>query len=639
MDGVQVIPDHNAIRGKQEPIHVEPRVMDVLVVLLESTGNVKSRAEILDAVWGVSQGADESLTRAISVIRKAFRDAGLDREVIETVPKRGYLCAANVQSRNVSKSVPQSPARRLVFASGILAVLVATVLLWPGTDEQAPDVNAADAPSIAVLPFEVFSASADDNWLGPALTEELLNQLAQVPGLQVAGRVSSSAMAKQDLTAPQIGEALGVSHVVEGSLRRYEGQWLLTAQLLRAEDGYHHWSKTYETSADDLRSLERELLVDISRTLQVRLGVGVGQERGSGSGADPVAYEYYLRGLSQWINRRGNAERFGALAAYERATVIDPDFVDAWAAIGVVGAHSAGSPLAADREAFVKRTEKAFATALSLDPENLQAHQGLAVWHSSQRIDLNKARTHLQAAMAAAPNALDTHYAAFFHYSLMGDVDQAIDHIDKAVGLDPLNRTMQRVRADYLVLVDRPIEAFAFYNECHAQNCLGEGFVVFATASAMYSEMPGEAARWLPIYEDFNRALAKVPAAEKPRVVEIFPALFATAFGQPDDKEKREAAEALLREERITGSIGVWGPLLAHYLDRELMLSLVEQAYVDGNLFSVSYALSPIYGANPWPRWMLEHERYHAIWSDPEMAELARKLRENNMTAALPTTP
>ncbi len=293
---------------------------------------------------------------------------------------------------------------------------------------------------MAVLPFEALSRDDSDAYFGKGIAEELLNSLARFPDLSVVARTSAFALDDAELGAVTVGERLGVAHIVRGSVRRAGERIRVTVQLVRTADGVSLWSNTYESNATDLFAIEDEIVREIARTMQVRLGVGAGAVRSSDAGVAPSAYEQYLQGLALWGDRmRRDDTRARALAAFERAVAFDPDFADAWAGIGIVGAFSAGSPLSRDRTAFKRRTANAFATALRLDENNALAHAGLAFWHVSQSIDIEAARHHLDRAMALAPNAAQTHYAAAAVHRALGDADRALAAYDRAIALDPLN--------------------------------------------------------------------------------------------------------------------------------------------------------------------------------------------------------
>ena len=187
---------------------------------------------------------------------------------------------------------------------------------------------------------------------------------------KVAARTSAFSFEGKDVDIQDIAAQLGVAHVLEGSVRRSGDRLRITAQLIRASDGFHVWSNTYEKQAADIFAIEDEIVRDISRTLEVRLGVGSGAGRAGGDGVNRRAYDEYLRGLTLWGDRdRAGSNRPDALKAFQNAAGFDPNFADAWAAIGVAGAYSFPFQFGVTHDELSEFTESAFQKAIELDPD------------------------------------------------------------------------------------------------------------------------------------------------------------------------------------------------------------------------------------------------------------------------------
>ncbi|MEL6364534.1 MAG: winged helix-turn-helix domain-containing protein [Pseudomonadota bacterium] len=659
---VEIAPDRNLLTGSGGEEALEPRVMDVLCALAEADGAVCAREALIDAVWGVQYGADESLTRAISLIRKSMRAAGEVRPVVETIPKRGYRLALPVEAASDAPGLespqpvalqPDSPAQRTVaagrrvfdrrtLAAGLAALMAVAVLslafsLRGDGDPSRTQLDAAAPKSVAVLPFTALSEDESDAYFGKGLAEELLNALGRFPDLHVAARTSAFSFDGSADDAAQAAERLGVAYTVTGSVRRLDERVRATARLQRMEDGAVLWTETYETDEQGLFTIEDDIVREVAAALQARLGVGASAGRASGDGIDPIAYEQYLEGLALWGDRmRKDDTRARALAAFERAVAFDPDFADAWAAIGVVGAYSAGSPLARDRKAFRARAEASFLRALEIDGTNARAHAGLAICYVSQRIDVGAARAHLASALDLAPNAAQTHVASAWFHRTLGDADAAMAALDRAIALDPLNMVLRRVRAEFQVSTGDADEAFVFLDACRRAHCLGEGFIAYAAAAAVFSGDPDRMRDWAPAIAAFEKRLVSIPDARKPHVARINPAFFSIRLDRPDKNEQIKRIRRIFEGEQITDTIGMWGPTLADILPDEQILDLLHLAYERGDLFSTTFAETPLYGVNPYPDWVLEHPRYHALWERPGMGELAAALRGNGVDAGLP---
>ena len=534
----------------------------------------------------------------------------------------------------------RKPVRVLAVAAAaaLIAVFAGYFLIRGGPEESTPEAAAVTASekSIAVLPFVALSDDASDDYFGKGVAEELLNALARFPELKVAARTSAFSFEGKDTDIRDIARQLGVAHVLEGSVRRSGDQIRVTAQLIRASDGFHLWSNTYEKQTADIFAIEDEIVRDIARTLEIRLGVGGGTGRASGEGVDAQAYEEYLKGLTLWGERdRAPDNRLNALKAFQNATGFDPEFADAWAALGFAGAFSAGSPLGIDAEEMYQMTTEAFDRALDLDPNNAVAHSGLVYLRATQDIDIQSARAHLDRALTLAPNRADSHYAAALYWRMVGDAEQTVTAYNRAVALDPLNMTMQRLRAQFLVQVGRVDEAFEFFDACRASECLKGGFPVYAISSAIQSRDNKRMAEWLPVFESFEAMLKKAPPP-RPPAEKVFPAYVSVALDRPDKQTQIENMKKLFEETVVTDAPGMWAPILSEALSAEVIIENLHQAYDRRSLFATPSSFSPYYGVNPYPEEILRHPRYHELWARPGMAELAAARRANGWEDGLP---
>ena len=237
-----VEPDQNCISDGADRHRLEPKVMEVLCALADRPGEVISRQELIDQVWGVEHGADESLTRAISLLRSVLNTDKDLHSVIETIPKRGYRLAAEIAEVTEEAAAPQAPAmtaaaeepappfvrepwRRAAEISPVryvsALVVLAFIMLWTGVMIGRSSSSAVAVPekSIAVLPFENLSGNTEQDYFSRGLSEEIRTLLTQLDELKVAGRAPPSIGAGEGLDAQAIGKKLRVSHVLTGSIR------------------------------------------------------------------------------------------------------------------------------------------------------------------------------------------------------------------------------------------------------------------------------------------------------------------------------------------------------------------------------------------------------------------------------------
>lgn len=246
------------------------------------------------------------------------------------------------QAVSAEDSVTASTGKQLglviIGALGLVIVLIIGGRFLPSAGPSSTTIAATSQQSvldksIAVLPFADFSVDGDYEWFSDGITEEILNSLARTPDLRVASRTSSFAFKGSDQEITSIAETLGVAHILEGSVRRTEDRLRVTAQLIRASDGFHLWSRNFDNNNTDAIAIQEEIAIEIARTLETALDPDALAEMAD-VGTDSIpAYEAYLEGLA--LNRR--AQQTGAISstqdqpyeAYERAREIDPTFARA----------------------------------------------------------------------------------------------------------------------------------------------------------------------------------------------------------------------------------------------------------------------------------------------------------------------
>ena len=248
-----------------------------------------------------------------------------------------------------SESITHDTGRKLDFI--IIAVLVLALVYFaydkyvidPAQEEtlatastQAEEISETDTPemSIAVLPFVNMSSDPEQEFFSDGISEELLNMLAQFPGLRVAARTSSFQFKGMNQDIAKIADTLHVAHILEGSVRKSGNRLRITAQLIKADDGFHLWSHSYDRELDDIFAVQNEIARAISDALKVKLTLdtasGTAQRPAVIPAANTQAYEAYLRGR-RLIHRRGRESLEDAVRHLERALRLDERFAPAHA--------------------------------------------------------------------------------------------------------------------------------------------------------------------------------------------------------------------------------------------------------------------------------------------------------------------
>lgn len=282
-----------------EPRHVGQKAFRLLCALMERPEKLWTKDELIEVVWDGRSVTDAVLTTAMKELRKALDEPARNPKFIETVHGRGYRFLLQVKTIPAVHSAPveensetekiltdvaldaaaKTTPRFVYFTLGGIAILAAISLFVIFGRSQPDKVSVAanemgepqNKTSIAVLPFITLSSGDDDVFFADGLTEEILNSLAAVPDLLVTSRTSSYSFKEKNVPIPEIGDALGVTHLVEGSVRRAGGRARITAQLVRASDGFQLWSETYDRALDDDFEVQTDIAKSVARAFQIYL--------------------------------------------------------------------------------------------------------------------------------------------------------------------------------------------------------------------------------------------------------------------------------------------------------------------------------------------------------------------------------
>ncbi len=292
----------------------------------------------------------------------------------------------------------------------------------------------ANPTSIAVLPFVNMSSDKEQDYFSDGLSEELLNQLAQIPQLRVIARTSSFSFKGKEIAVAQIAKALDVDHVLEGSVRKSGDTLRITAQLIRTSDSSHLWSQTYDRKLTDIFKVQDEIAGAVVTALKLKL-LPAQQIDSTQRPASTDAYNQYLLG-NQYNNGGAPEDWRRAEAAYRQAIVLDPDYAAAYA--GLAAAQYSLADLTSDPAA--KRQALATADrAIAMAPGLSQGYAARGVTRLSFFRDWAGAQADFDKALALNPG--DSSIQASYWRLLMalGRVPEAIDTARKATELDPLS--------------------------------------------------------------------------------------------------------------------------------------------------------------------------------------------------------
>jgi TolB-like protein/tetratricopeptide (TPR) repeat protein len=306
----------------------------------------------------------------------------------------------------------------------------------PVSGVPAATEPAVEQQSVAVLPFENMSDAAGSEYFSDGLAEEILNALAQIPGLRVPSRTSSFSFRGKQSDLQEVAGALRVAHVLEGSVRRDGQRIRVTAQLIDARTDSHLWSKTWDRQLEDVFTVQQEIAQEIAGSLKVQFAGG-GGPRGVGT-QDVEAYEHYLQGRHLW-RQRGEGPLRESIEQFEAAIRLDPGFARAHSALAashvvLVSYTSADVPL----ESLLNAAQTHAQRALSLDPSLAEAHAVLAsVLEERWQWQAADAENRRAIALDPSDSTAQQWYSEFL--GRMGRVRDAEAPIERALALDPLS--------------------------------------------------------------------------------------------------------------------------------------------------------------------------------------------------------
>lgn len=371
---------------------------------------------------------------------------------------------------NVATSVTASTGRKLDFVIIAALVVALAYFVWErqSVDETSvpiaastvdastvePEKQAASdtvklvkSRSIAVLPFVNMSADKSHEWFSDGLTEEILNSLARTPDLLVAARTSSFAYKSSTKDVPTIAAELGVDNILEGSVRRDETRLRVTAQLIRAADGFHLWSETFDRDIDDMIAIQENVAIEIAKALETAMDPeALAAMVSSGTHSIP-AYEAYLKGLAFGVSSVSTGDTYeyiGARDAFEKAIELDPEFASAYWQLAQFWGELLGSAnisygvIEMPADEMLSRFDDAVAKAIEheRDPVSKLKYRSLGAAVNSRLSQALRLNTDY---LAQRPNDHDAQFMRLNLLQQLGMVDQIAPTIEEYVERDGYN--------------------------------------------------------------------------------------------------------------------------------------------------------------------------------------------------------
>ena len=501
-------------------------------------------------------------------------------------------------------SITLQTARKLDRVTIVLLLIVVGIVITdrfiPESGEMSADSQKADViqpepnnliankpaepadgrQSVAVIPFVNMSDDETNEYFSDGISEELLNVLVRIKSLRVPSRTSSFTFKGSDQNLVDIGQALNVDHVLEGSVRKAGNRIRVTAQLIEVASDTHLWSETYTRELDDIFAVQDEIAQAIVEALKLTLTVADNQNLNAHSTTNVDAYNKYLLGRHLW-NQRTSESLLAAAKALREAVEIDPEYDQAWAALAdtyvLIPEYRAGSI-----KENIPLARQAVAKALAINPDSARALTTSGYYKSAYDYDWQGANSDYERAIRLEPGYATAHQWYGETLCYQGRLEEALYQLELAKTANPLSVVVRHVSGYFLFWSGRLDEA-----EVHYMDALALGgqplrwtihnLDILNTFRGDYDEARRRA-RQLAEMENFDPAadLARIDAIENPAL--------------------KERALELLRQRQDLGN-GVFGKALQYALLEEYELSLedLEKGFATGDPFAAQMNYMKIY--------------------------------------------
>jgi TolB-like protein/DNA-binding winged helix-turn-helix (wHTH) protein/Tfp pilus assembly protein PilF len=447
---------------------------DVLLLLVQNAGNIVSKQELMNTVWGDRFVEEANLTQTIFMIRKALNETAEERYIL-TLQGQGYqfLYPVNDAPGTDKPSPLSSPLEvseihtppqpqswqawklPLVGSAALVLILIAAFILWQG-HARRPIAEPQGRIMLAVLPFDNFTGDERQEYFSDGLTEEMISQIENLDPahLGVIARTSIMHYKRSPASIPQIGKELNVQYVIEGSVRRDSERVRISAQLIQVKDQTHLWAREYDRDLGHLLELQDEIAREVANEIEFSLSGrrpinAVRPEAAPPSGTQSYeAYDLYLKGRYFWNKRTGDG--FSQAAEYfQKAIDKDPKYGRAYA--GLADTFSLMSTwFVGDQNELMPKARTAALRALQLDESLPEAHASLALIKESYEFDWAESEKEFRRAIQLDPQYATAHqwYAEFL--SWQGRFPEAFAESEEARRLDPLSPIMATDHAETL---------------------------------------------------------------------------------------------------------------------------------------------------------------------------------------------
>lgn len=445
IDGWQVSAPEGVLSRGEKIVHLEPRVMEVLVYFASRPGEVITREMLENDVWHGALVGYDAVTATVIKLRKALQDDAKHPHIITTIPKKGYKLIAPITFPEVEKNeaahpeytISELPGTRHVSVIVILGLLFLAGVVWLSTSYlSSSDTSTMKKPSLVVLPFVNLSDDPNQEYFSDGFTEDLIMDLSSISNLVIFSRTTAFVYKNRTIDIAEVAEDLGARFVIEGSVRKVDDKVRITARLIDTRTNHSIWAERYDRAFKDIFAVQDEVIHKIVNALAIELTLAEKERLGRTETNNLAAYEMFLRGQQYFRLRTKEANEL-AREAYQRAIEFDPGYARAYGALAIVLTHDYRRGWAEiSLEEARARTLELAQKAVALDQSSPHVYWSLGYVYLFRK-QFKEAATEVEHAIALSPNYADGYGLLAFISNWQGNAEQAIYYIEKAITLNP----------------------------------------------------------------------------------------------------------------------------------------------------------------------------------------------------------
>jgi len=456
----RLIPSERQLWRDKAAVSLKPKVFDLLVVLVENSGRLIEKEELMKRIWPDSFVEEANLSVTVSALRRALGEGPEDNRFVETVPRHGYRFVANVKGSSEysedqpkptkDEAVASSPSiasprplfSRRVWAAALVVLLIGVSIIGLNRlrEKIGSNTTAAGVQSLAVLPLENATGDASQDYFASGITDALIAGISKVQVLRVMSRQAVMKYKNSGKSPAEIGRELHLDAVIAGSVTRSGDRVQVLLRMIDGPTGRNLWSSSYDRDMRDVLKLQSDVTRDVADEVGLKI---VTQQQDPDASLNVEAYDDYLRGKF-YLYRQTREDNEVAIADLEKAVTKDPNFAAAHAALAQ--AYTWKLFLFVPNEKQLE--EKAFVAvekALTLDPNSAVAYlaRGRLLWTPANHFPHDRAIREYRRALELDPTLDEARNQLALVYCHIGALDEALQESKLALTTDPNNNLAQ----------------------------------------------------------------------------------------------------------------------------------------------------------------------------------------------------